>query len=129
MMIAKDTQFSVVKAFIHWYLLMCAGLLVGGGALMLLAELSPLLVFGKENELFSGMVGVAGLAWVVWTAWYIGRRGERYTKRVLPMPAEIATGNGSGGGFFHDDYFLPRSAFFLNGTKWQFFQPHYDDDD
>ncbi|MDP2835181.1 MAG: hypothetical protein Q8Q28_18135 [Pseudomonadota bacterium] len=85
MMITKDTQFSAAKAFLHWYLLTCAGLLVGGGALMLLAERSPLLIFGKGNELFSGVVGIAGLAWVVWTAWYIGHR-DGYTKRVKPIP-------------------------------------------
>lgn len=135
MMIAKDTQFSAVKAFIHWYLLMCAGLLVGGGALMLLAELSPLLVFGKGNEVFSGVIAIAGLAWVVWTAWYIGHR-DGYTKRVLPMPASAravgmvgvaAVGNGFGSGFLHDDYFRPRSDFLMDGKKW--FDNFYDDDD
>lgn len=85
MMITKDTRFSAAKAFLHWYLLTCAGLLVGGGVLMLLAELSPLLVFGKGNEVFSGVVAVAGLAWVFWTAWYIGHR-DGYTKRVKPIP-------------------------------------------
>ncbi|MBU1666538.1 MAG: hypothetical protein KKG92_14235 [Gammaproteobacteria bacterium] len=78
MMIAKDTQFSVVKAFVHWYLLMCAGLLAGGYVLPLLANLSPLFIFGKGNELFSGVVAIAGLAWVVWTIWYIGRGAYRH---------------------------------------------------
>lgn len=102
MMIAKDTQFSVVKAFVHWYLLMCAGMLAGGGVLMLLAELSPLFIFGKGNELFSGVVAIAGLAWVVWTVRYIGRRGERYTKRVVPMAAgDRAVGGAATGWSVH----------------------------
>lgn len=78
MMIAKDTQFSAAKAFLHWYLLTCAGLLAGGYMLALLAERSPLLIFGKGNELFSGVVAIAGLAWVVWTVWYIGRGAYRH---------------------------------------------------
>jgi len=128
MMIAKDTQFSAAKAFLHWYLLTCAGLLAGGGVLLLLANVSPLLVFGKENELFSGMVGVAGLAWVVWTAWYIGHR-DGYTKRVVRMPAgAMAVAAATvGNGIIHDDYFRPRSEFLMDGKKW--FYNFYDDDD
>lgn len=127
MMIAKDTQFSAAKAFLHWYLLTCAGLLVGGGVLLLLSNVSPLLIFGKENELFSGMVAIAGLAWVVWTAWYIGHR-DGYTKRVLPMPTGARTvGNGFGSGFLHDDYFRPRNVCLIEGGHP--FDSHYDDDD
>lgn len=75
MMITKDTRFSAVKAFVHWWLLGVAGLLPATW----LAETMP------TRELQVLCYG-AGLVWVVWSAWYIGRRGERYTKRVKPIP-------------------------------------------
>lgn len=78
MMISKDTRFSAVKAFMHWWLLGMAGLLPAAW----LAETMP------TRELQALCYG-AGLVWAVWSAWYIGHR-DGYTKQVAPMSA-VAT--------------------------------------
>lgn len=86
MMIAKDTQFSAVKALVHWYLLACAGVCVAGAMFLALIEFFPLAEFiERHDDVFSAAFAIAGLAWVVWTAWYIGHR-DGYTKRVKPIP-------------------------------------------
>lgn len=76
MMISKDTKFSAVKAFVHWWLLGVAGLLPATWV----AEAMP------TRELQAVCYGV-GIVWFVLAAWIIGRRGDRYTKRVVRMPA------------------------------------------
>ena len=76
MMITKDTRFSALKAFVHWWLLGVAGLLPAAW----LADTMP------TRELQALCYG-AGLVWCMLAAWIIGRCGERYTKRVVPMAA------------------------------------------
>ncbi len=75
MMITRDTRFSAVKAFVHWWLLAMVGLMPATW----LAEVMP------TREMQALCYG-AGLVWAVWSAWYIGHR-DGYTKRVVPMSA------------------------------------------
>lgn len=89
MMIAKDTQFSAWKALLHWYVLFCGvtGVAMAAGTLAieyfgLAGSIDGLM----EPKTLQGLLAVVGLAWVVLSAWIIGRRGERYTKRVKPIP-------------------------------------------
>lgn len=76
MMIAKDTRFSAVKAFVHWWLLGVAGLLPAAW----LAETMP------TRELQALCYG-AGLVWCLLAAGIVGRR-DGYTK--LEPPATTA---------------------------------------
>jgi len=80
MMISKDTQFSALKAFVHWWLLGVAGLLPAAW----LADTMP------TRELQALCYG-AGLVWCMLAAWIIGRRGERYATRVKPIPHSSLT--------------------------------------
>ncbi len=76
MKIAPNTQFSTVKAFVHWWLLAMVGLV-------------PAMWIGGlfQDKATQTAFTLVGLVWAVVAVVIIGRRGERYTKRVLPTPA------------------------------------------
>ena len=76
MKIAPNTQFSTVKAFVHWWLLAMVGLV----PLMWIGD-------GVPDRTIQAALYLAGLVWAVLAMVSIARRGERYTKRGPPMAA------------------------------------------